>query len=161
MTSVPEITVTLLERRRIEAEILKHVHDALVEDVGEERAKASIAKAIRRAAAEAGAKAAAKTGGKPGTRSLAAIQGTWSAGGALELEVTELTDTAYSYKVTRCVYAEMYEELGMRDLGLVISCLRDSAFIEGYAPDLEMERPRTIMEGKDSCVFRYKVKEGK
>ena len=157
-TQTPEITINLLERRRIEAEILKYVHDAIKEDLGEEKARKILGKAIKKAAMDSGQKAALKEGGKTGTRSLAAIQHLWSAGGALRLKVTELSDEAYSYEVEHCAYAKMYEELGLRDLGLVLSCLRDTAYIEGYAPNLELERPRTIMEGDKICEFRYRVR---
>jgi predicted ArsR family transcriptional regulator len=157
----PEITVNLLERRRIEAEILKYVYDAIKFDLGEEKAREIIGKAIQKAAQDSGEKAAQKEGGKTGTRSLAAIQHLWSAGGALSLKVTELTDNTYSYEVEHCAYARMYEEMGLKDLGLIFSCLRDSAYIEGYAPDLELERPKTIMEGDKVCVFRYRVRKEK
>jgi predicted ArsR family transcriptional regulator len=157
--NMPEITVNLIERRRIEAEIIKYIYDAIVEDSGEEKAKEIIAKAIQKTALDAGVKAALKENNKTGTRSLAAIQHLWSAGGALKLKVIELTDETYSYVVEHCAYAKMYKEMGINDLGLIVSCLRDSAFIEGYAPDLKMERPQTIMEGKSTCEFHYKVKE--
>jgi hypothetical protein len=157
----PEITVGLLERRRIEAEILKYVYDALKGDLGDEKAKELIGIAVQKAAVDSGRMAAQKEGGPTGTRSLAAIQHLWSAGGALKLKVTELTDHSYSYVVEHCAYAKMYEEMGLKDLGLIFSCLRDSAYIEGYAPDLELERPKTIMEGDPVCEFRYRIRERK
>ncbi|MDR2461494.1 MAG: L-2-amino-thiazoline-4-carboxylic acid hydrolase [Deltaproteobacteria bacterium] len=149
-------TISLLEQRKIEAEILKYVYDTMAEELGEKRADLILKKAISQAARDSGAKAAAREKEKPSPRTLAAIQHLWSRGGALKLKVTELTDSVYAYEVTDCAYARMYEELGMREMGFKISCLRDAAFIEGYAPDLVMERESTIMEGAASCLFRYK-----
>jgi hypothetical protein len=159
--ATPEITVNLLERRRIEAEILKYVFDAIKDDLGDGKARELIGKAIEKAAMDSGQKAAQKEGGLTGTRSLAAIQHLWSAGGALQLKVTDLTDDSYSYVVEHCAYAKMYEEMGLKDLGLIFSCLRDSAYIEGYAPNLALERPKTIMEGDQVCEFRYRVRKEK
>jgi hypothetical protein len=151
-----EAEVPLIARRRIEAELLKHVYGALADELGDVRARELISRAVRRAALDAGRALAAAEDGPPGTRTLAARQGLWSAGGALETEVLELTDGSYAYEVTRCDYASMYRELGMEGLGPVISCLRDAAFIEGYAPDLVLEREATIMDGHPRCLFRYR-----
>jgi hypothetical protein len=57
--------------------------------------------------------------------------------------------------VTRCRYAEMYRELGMADLGRVLSCNRDGAFCMGFNPAIQLTRTQTIMEGAACCDFRY------
>ncbi|MDR1042090.1 MAG: L-2-amino-thiazoline-4-carboxylic acid hydrolase [Deltaproteobacteria bacterium] len=159
-----EAEVPLIARRRIEAELIGYVYGALKEELGADRAKVLIARAIRNAARDAGAALAAQESEMPGPRTLAARQGIWAAGGALDARVLELTDDSYAYEVVRCDYATMYRELGMEELGLVASCMRDAAFIEGYAPDLALDRPETIMEGHGKCVFRYRrvpiAKEG-
>ncbi|MDR1036999.1 MAG: L-2-amino-thiazoline-4-carboxylic acid hydrolase [Deltaproteobacteria bacterium] len=151
-----EAQVPLIARRRIEAELIKYIYGELEEDLGADRARELIGRAIRRAARDAGAALAAQESERPGTRTLAARQGLWSAGGALKTRELELTDDSYSYEVERCDYAAMYRELGMEELGSVVSCLRDAAFIEGYAPDLVLDRPETIMDGCGRCIFRYR-----
>jgi hypothetical protein len=50
---------------------------------------------------------------------------------------------------------EMYEEMGARDLGFLLSCNRDFAMFEGMAPDLNFSRTQTRMEGAAHCDFRY------
>ncbi|MDR1314266.1 MAG: L-2-amino-thiazoline-4-carboxylic acid hydrolase [Deltaproteobacteria bacterium] len=151
-----ESDVPLIARRRIEAELIKYIYAELKEELGAGRAKVILGRAIRKAAKDAGAALAAKEPEKPGTRALASLQGLWSAGGALKTKVLELTDDAYAYEVERCGYAAMYAELGMGELGSVVSCLRDASFIEGYAPDLVLDRPETIMDGDGRCLFRYR-----
>jgi hypothetical protein len=39
----------------------------------------------------------------------------------------------------------MYESLGLRDLEAVLSCERDGALIEGFNPEMALERPQTIL----------------
>ena len=53
----------------------------------------------------------------------------------------------------RCRYAELYQRLGMHDLGYCLSCSRDPAFARGFNPRLTLTRTRTIMEGAYSCDF--------
>ena len=77
----------------------------------------------------------------------------WRRSGALEIEVTEHTADRYSFNVTRCRYAEMYQALGMQDLGGALSCQRDHALIEGFNPNIKLTRTQTIMEGKPSAIF--------
>jgi len=75
------------------------------------------------------------------------------------METLEQTRDRLAFNVTRCRYAEMYEELGMRDIGGILSCGRDGEFCRGYAPDVELTRTRTIMEGASHCDFRYTRKK--
>jgi hypothetical protein len=81
----------------------------------------------------------------------------WRRSGALEIEVTEHTADRYNFNVTRCRYAEMYQALGMQDLGGALSCQRDHALIEGFNPNIKLTRTQTIMEGKPFCDFRFTV----
>ena len=62
------------------------------------------------------------------------------------------------FNVTRCRYAEMYEEMGLRDIGHLLSCSHDADFCTGYNPDIYFERNKTIMKGASHCVFCLKLK---
>ncbi len=53
------------------------------------------------------------------------------------------------------ISGKMYEEMGARDLGFLLSCNRDFAMFEGLAPELRFTRTQTLMEGADFCDFRY------
>ncbi len=70
----------------------------------------------------------------------------------------EESDEVLSFNVTRCRYAELYESLGIREIGTSFSCTRDLALIEGFNPDIALERTQTIMEGAPHCDFRYRIK---
>ena len=85
--------------------------------------------------------------------------GAWSADGALESQVIELTETSFAFDVTRCRYAEMYRALGLEELGATLSCNRDGSLIEGFNPNVVFTRTQTIMGGAGHCDFRFRVAE--
>jgi hypothetical protein len=70
----------------------------------------------------------------------------------------EDSDTVLAFDVKRCDFADLYRELGFGDIGALISCDRDAAFLEGFDPELELVREKTIMEGDDLCDFCYRRK---
>jgi hypothetical protein len=53
----------------------------------------------------------------------------------------------------------MYEQMGARDLGFLLSCNRDFAAFEGMAPELDFNRTQTRMQGASHCDFRYRTKD--
>ena len=83
----------------------------------------------------------------------------WRLSGALEIAVKEQTDTVYEYDVTRCRYAEMYREMGLGEIGHLLSCNRDGTFCEGYDPRIKLTRTQTIMQGAPTCDFKYRFVE--
>jgi hypothetical protein len=150
--------LTILERRKIEGEIIKPIHRVLVRELGREKADWLIGQAVEEAAEEAGRAEAARLG-RGDLRAFAEILPNWARGGALETQMIESSDTALDYDVTRCRYAELYREMGLSDIGFLLSCGRDGAFMKGFAPDVELKRTGTIMTGEGRCDFRYRVKK--
>ena len=152
--------LSMLDKRTIEAEILKEVYLTLKESHGEDVAKKTIAESVRRSAIE---QARAFAAAAPGGTSLKAFQDVmplWTKGGALEIEVKEQTDQTFTFNVVRCRYAETYKAMGLGEIGHLLSCNRDGAFCEGYDPNISLERKQTIMQGAPCCTFRYKYLDG-
>lgn len=147
-------TMAMLERRRIEAGILKHVYETLRASHGAEVAKRTIADAVRTASIEQ-ARDLARAAGQTSLATFIAQQEPWLRGGALEIEVREKSDTRYRFDVKRCRYAEMYRDMGLGDLGHLLSCQRDGTFCEGYDKHLDLKRSQTIMQGASHCDFDY------
>ena len=148
--------LSMLEKRRIEAEILKEVYLTLRESHGEAVAKKTIAESVRRSAIE---QARAFAAAAPGGTSLKAFQDVmplWTKGGALEIEVKEQSAETFTFNVVRCRYAETYNAMGLGEIGHLLSCNRDGAFCEGYDPKLKLERTQTIMQGASHCDFKYR-----
>ena len=81
----------------------------------------------------------------------------WTRDHALEIEVIEESEDVLSFNVTRCRYAELYDSLGILNIGTIFSCARDFALIEGFNPDVSLTRTQTIMEGAPFCDFRYRL----
>jgi hypothetical protein len=148
-------TLAMLEKRRIEAAMLKHVYDTLKASHGVEVAQRTIAQSVRRSAIEQAAEFAAAVGGKTSMQTFIDRQELWIRGGALEREVLEQSDTKYRFNVTRCRYAEMYRAMGLGEIGHLLSCQRDGTFCEGYDKRLTLKRSQTIMQGAAHCDFDY------
>jgi len=148
--------LSMLEKRKIEAEILKEVYETLKASHGEAVAKATIAESVRRSAIEQARQFAAAAPGGPSLKAFQNVMPLWTKGGALEIEVQEKTDTSFVFNVVRCRYAETYKAMGLGEIGHLLSCNRDGAFCEGYDPKLKLERSQTIMQGASHCDFKYK-----
>lgn len=149
----------IYSQRRIEAKILKHVYDVLIETHGKDVAAATIKSAVRNASLEQSAEMA--EGGETSMRSFQEIYELWTRGGALETEIISATEDVFDFNVTRCRYSEMYKEMGLGEIGHLLSCQRDGTFCEGYDDRIEMTRTQTIMQGASHCDFRYRMKDKK
>jgi hypothetical protein len=146
----------VLARRRIEAAIIAPIYDEMRQAIGKERAQEILRRAIRRAAIEAGKALAAKAPGGADLKSFQEIQHLWTADDALRVEVLEASAETFDFNVTRCRYAETYREMGLGEIGHLLSCNRDGAFCEGYDPRIKLTRTQTIMAGASHCDFRYR-----
>jgi hypothetical protein len=151
-------SLSMLEKRRIEAEILKEVYETLKASHGPAEAARVIAESVRRSAIEQARRFAAEASDGTSLDTFRAITPLWTKGGALELEVIGEDEGSFAFNVTRCRYAEMYRAMGLGEIGHLLSCNRDAAFCEGYDPKLKLERTQTIMQGASHCDFRYSYK---
>lgn len=147
--------LSMLEKRRIEAEILGHVYETLKASHGDQVAKTTIGEAVRRSAVEQAERFAAQSPEGPSLQGFIDMQPLWTAEGALQVEVVGQTPTTYDFNVVRCRYSEMYKAMGLGEIGHLLSCQRDGTFCEGYDPKLKLERTQTIMQGASHCDFRF------
>ena len=146
---------TMLERRRIEAELARLFFATLSDELGEERARELLAKTIEKAA-ETQAKALVASGQKVHSPAdIAELVTVFAQGGALEVEFVDKSERSLGFNVTRCKFAEMYTELGLKDLGKTLSCNRDGTFFCSLNGDIAFKRTQTIMEGAEHCDFRF------
>ena len=151
--------VPVLEKRRLQAQVIKPIWEELVARLGQEQARDILDQAIRKAAIEEGlALAAASPGGDTRMPAFIRLYDQWKTGSALETTMLQATDERFDFDVTRCRYAEMYREMGLEAIGDLLSCNRDGTFVQGYNPDITMEREHTIMQGHGRCTFRYRIK---
>lgn len=126
----------------------------MAQEFDRERVVALLSATIINVARQQGAERAAAVG-DDSLVSFSQSAGDWRKGNALEIEILEQNAERYDFNVTRCRYAEMYQALGMADLGAVLSCNRDYSLVEGFNPEIELVREQTIMQGAPCCTFRY------
>jgi hypothetical protein len=148
-------TMAMLERRRIEAGILKHVYETLKASHGADIAKRTIGDAVRAASIEQGQEVAASAGGPTSLQTFVDSMEPWLRGQTLTVTVKEHTDQRYRFDVTACKYAEMYKAMGLGEIGHLLSCQRDGTFCEGYDTKLKLKRTQTLMQGATHCDFDY------
>lgn len=161
MSQATETELPMLERRRIEAQILKHVYETLKSSHGVEVAQQTVGDAVKASSIEQAQGMAAAVNGNTSMQTFVDRQSQWTASGALEIEVLEQSDDVYRFDVKRCRYSEMYREMGLGDIGHLLSCQRDGTFCEGYDTRLKLTRTQTIMQGATHCDFSYRLEEPK
>ena len=138
----------IIERRRIEAQILKNVHDVIEARQGQAEADAIIGEAVTQSAIQQGKEFAARLDHAPDLQDFADILPNWTKGGSLEIETLHASAERL----------EMYREMGLGRIGHLLSCNRDGDFCIGYNPQMELTRTQTIMKGASHCDFRYRMK---
>jgi L-2-amino-thiazoline-4-carboxylic acid hydrolase-like protein len=145
----------ILEQRQIEANIIKPIYEEMVKELGAGRAGSILKSAIvKNAVAQGKAYAGAQTE-ETSLSSFHELLAQWKAGGALEVEMLHESAQKIDYNITRCRFAEMYREMGLAEIGHILSCGRDGTFCTGYNPKIKLERTQTIMQGASHCDFRY------
>jgi fumarate reductase iron-sulfur subunit len=150
--------ISILTRREIEARIAGPLIKAFMEELGSDKALMVVKRVIEPLAWESGNQLAIQMGGNSMHDFAKGMKTYWESGGAYEKEELELSETKYDFNVKLCRYAEMYKELGLAELGFVISCGRDFDMIKGFNPKMTLVRTKTIMEGHDICDFRITLK---
>jgi len=158
MAELPADTLNeigVLKRREIEARILMPVLQALGDEFGRNRVFEVARRVIVEVAQEQGRQLAERMGGNSLTHFAAALDD-WKKGDAYRMDVLRQDDERFEFNVTRCRYAEMYRALGIPEVGALLSCNRDFALIEGFNPDVGLERTQTIMQGATHCDFRFR-----
>ena len=149
--------IGVLTRREVEARLLSPLIEALGDTFGRDAVLEVVQATIVRIAREQGEELSKQMGGKSLKHFKDSLQ-FWTKDKALEVDVIEESAEVLSFNVTRCRYAELYESLGIREIGAIFSCTRDFALIEGFNPNVSLQRTRTIMEGAQYCDFRYRLK---
>jgi len=148
--------IGVLTRREVEARILSPVIEALGQSFGRDQVLSEVQSTIIKIAREQGADLS-KLMENNTLQDFYETLKFWTRDNALEIEVIEESEEVLSFNVTRCRYAELYDSLGLREIGTIFSCARDFALIEGFNPDVSLTRTQTIMEGAPFCDFRYRL----
>lgn len=76
----------------------------------------------------------------------------------LTMEIVEDTDETFELNVTECLWAEAFNAQNAGDIGFAWICYGDYGWPQGFNPQLEMVRDKTLMEGDCCCNHRYVYK---
>lgn len=151
--------IPLIERVKIQAQVLVPLVKALQAELGEERANAIVRKALGELYRRFGEEFWRSRKSQNLGDNMASAFKTFAGGGALDYKVLEKAPDAFEVDVTRCKYAEFYKELGVPELGFLLTCSADFTMADGYGSDVMLRRTQTIMEGASHCDFRYARKK--
>ncbi len=147
--------LSMLTKRRIEAEMLGHVYEVLKASHGKDAATKAVGDAVRPSSIDQAHRFATEVNRPTSLHSFVELSALWESEDALKVEVREKTDTKYVFDVVRWRYAEMYQSMGLGEIGHLLSCQCDGTFCEGYDPKLKFAWTQTIMQGASHCDFHY------
>ncbi len=149
--------ITHRKCREIQAPIVSSLIYGFAREIGYEKAIEIAKNIISQDAAASGKNSAQEYSGNTIAELSKIVKEVWAKDNALTLEMLKENETALFFDVTHCEYAQMYEKMGIKDIGFILSCSRDFSFIEGFNPQIELKRTKTIMEGAEHCDFRYSL----
>ena len=149
--------VSLLDKVRMQAQVLVPVLRALRAELGKDRADAIVKQALRDWSKQLFAAIGDGIEGSP-RRKFATIQRPWGevSGKEVEFEILRHDEEAMEFDVTRCRFAEFFRALGEPDLGAMLICETDFDIASVGDGEVNLDRAQTIMRGAPSCTFRYK-----
>jgi hypothetical protein len=152
-----DLNLSLLDKTRIQAQVLVPVLRALRAELGKEKADGIVKQALRDWSKELFATIGDSISGSP-RRKWATIQKPWGEVSGREVEVEILRDDkeALDMDVTRCRFAEFFRALGEPELGALLVCEADFDIAAVGGNDVSLTRDQTIMQGAPSCTFRYR-----
>ena len=148
--------IPVIERVKIQAQVLVPLVRALQAELGEERGNAIVRKALGDLYRKYGEKWWRTQGARNLGEKMVSAFRTFAAGDALDYEVLEQSPDAFEVNVTGCRYAQFYKELGAPELGFLLVCSSDFPMVEGFGSDIQLTRTQTIMQGASHCDFRYR-----
>jgi len=149
-------SLSLLDKTRIQAQVLVPVLRTLRTELGQETADAIARQALRDWSKALFAAVGKSVDGSPRRK--------WA---AMQTALTELTERevtvemhrhdkeALEFDVTHCRFAEFFRALGEPELGALLICATDFDIVAAGGSEVSLTREQTLMQGAPSCTFRY------
>jgi hypothetical protein len=149
--------ISLLEKTRIQAQVLVPVMQAMRAEIGREKADALVRGALREWSKRLFATIGNGIEGSPG-RKFAKMNTALAE--VTEREVTfdmhRRDKEALEFDITSCRFAEFFRALGEPELGALLICHVDADIADAGGGDVSFRRTQTLMQGASCCDFRYK-----
>ena len=149
--------ISLLDKTRIQAQVLVPVLRALRAELGKAKADEIVKQALRGWSKQLFADIGNSVEGRPKRK--------WAAIHTAVVEVTESDiavemrrhdKEALEFDITQCRFAEFFHALGEPELGAYLVCDSDFDIAAAGAGEVSFEREQTLMRGAPSCTFRYR-----
>lgn len=149
--------LSLLDKTRIQAQVLVPVLRALRSELGKEKADTIVKQALRDWSKPLFAAVGDGVDGSP-RRKWAAMHTAMAEISAQEVtvEMRRRDKEALEFDVTRCRFADFFRALDEPDLGALLLCATDVDIAAAGAGEVTFTREQTIMQGAPSCTFRYR-----
>ncbi len=149
--------VSLLDKTRIQAQVLVPVLRALRAELGNDKADALVQQALRDWSRQLFANIGQGIEGSP-RRRWVTLQGAFNEVSAreVEFEIRRQDEAALDIDVTHCRFAEFFRALGEPELGALLICEADVDIASASDGAVSLDRAQTIMRGAPTCTFRYK-----
>ena len=154
-----DMRITHLKCREIQAPIVSSLIQGFAEEIGSDKTIEVAKKVINKDAIKSGKKLAQEYSGNSVRELTKIVKEVWAKDDAMKIQIIRENNNELFFDVTYCGYAEMYEDMGIKELGFIFSCSRDFPFMEGFNSEIELTRTKTIMEGAECCDFRYKKRQ--
>lgn len=149
--------ISLLDKVRIQAQVLVPVMRALRAELGKAKADALVRSALRDWSKEIFSAIGADIEGSK-RRKWATLQAALT--DVTEREVTydmhRQDKEALEFDVTSCRFANFFRSLGEPELGALLVCQTDFDIAAVSEGAVHLEREQTLMQGGSCCTFRYK-----
>jgi hypothetical protein len=73
----------------------------------------------------------------------------------IDMTSLKLEENKVCFNITKCLWAEIFQEMDAADIGRAWSCHGDAARVKAWSPNMELRRTQTIMEGASHCDFCF------
>ena len=148
--------LSLLDKTRIQAQVLVPVLRTLRAELGKERADAIVKQALRGWSKQLFAAVGERVEGSM-RRKWAAMHTALAeiTGQEVTVELQRHDTDALEFDVTHCRFAEFFRALGEPELGALLICETDFDIVASAGSEVSLTRDQTLMQGAPSCTFRY------
>jgi len=157
MESLENPDITLLDRVKIQTELLVPLLRDLRVELGNEKANEIVYKSLRSILRKHYQELGALKNGSGKEKWASLTEDLLKIiGNDVEIEHLQDDEQVLNLDVTGCRYAQYFHRLGESELGSILTCEIDEHTVEVGKTDVKLDRPQTIMKGGKRCQFRYK-----
>jgi len=149
--------VTMLDKVKIQAQVLVPVMRALRAELGRDKADALVKGALRDWSKAIFAEIGKDIEGSPyrkfATMNTALADVTMQ---EVSFDMHRRDKQALEFDITSCRFAEFFRALDEPELGALLICHVDADIADAGGSEVSFSRTQTLMQGASCCNFRYK-----